>query len=513
MVFDPVVDAGAVFSALSAGHRSVLADSTRRTAIWLDTADWRLARAGAALRQETRGNRRELVLSLGGEDVRGPVGRARWPGPVGALPSSPVRKRLRTLIGPRAVLPLAEVEIRDFPLSLLDELDKTRVRGGFAQYRLLSPRRLPLSPRLQLDPLRGYGEDAGRAAAAVSAALPVRSDPPSDALEALLAAGHRVGHFAGQGPVQLDPQSSGGTGLALVLRDYLDVVVANREAAASGLDSESLHDLRVAVRASRAILKNTGDLLPNDLAGRFGPELRWLAGLTTRARDLDVALLAVTGQGELPIDGLDDRGPLRELLARRRAATFRTMGTQLSGERADTLLSEWRAALEHVVETDPPGATVVEVAAVRVRATHQSLVRAFSRTAAEQALSVTPSSRLHELRKQSKALRYLVQCTESLADPEAYALVMGALKRLQDELGTIQDTNQISADIRELAPRLAAGSDPAPLLSAGALLDRLRTQQLQARDALAPRVKALGSAKVRRAVHDLFVPGRSGRPS
>ena len=57
------------------------------------------------------------------------------------------------------------------------------------------------------------------------------------------------------------------------------------------IDTEFLHDLRVAVRRTRSALKLAGDALPAGLAARFSPEFKWLGDLTTPTRDLDVYLL------------------------------------------------------------------------------------------------------------------------------------------------------------------------------------------------------------------------------
>ena len=65
-----------------------------------------------------------------------------------------------------------------------------------------------------------------------------------------------------------------------MLLRLLDIAEANLDGVIRDIDTEFLHDLRVAVRWTRAALKLAGDALPGDLAALFAPEFRWLGQLT-----------------------------------------------------------------------------------------------------------------------------------------------------------------------------------------------------------------------------------------
>ena len=81
-------------------------------------------------------------------------------------------------------------------------------------------------------------------------------------------------------------------GLAILLQQ-LDTLEANVDGVLRDIDTEFLHDLRVAVRRTRTALKLLGDVLPGELTLRFASEFRWLGDTTTPLRDLDVYLLAL----------------------------------------------------------------------------------------------------------------------------------------------------------------------------------------------------------------------------
>ena len=66
---------------------------------------------------------------------------------------------------------------------------------------------------------------------------------------------------------------------------------ANRQGTIDDVDSEFLHDLRVAVRRSRSVLSHGKRVLPAHGRDHFRAEFRWLGEVTGPVRDLDVYLI------------------------------------------------------------------------------------------------------------------------------------------------------------------------------------------------------------------------------
>ena len=83
-----------------------------------------------------------------------------------------------------------------------------------------------------------------------------------DAVDAILAAAgvDRAGRHIEPG-IELDPQAPAIEGYRLVLANLDEAIEANRQGTIDDIDPEFLHDLRVAVRRSRSILRH----------GRAGP--------------------------------------------------------------------------------------------------------------------------------------------------------------------------------------------------------------------------------------------------
>jgi len=111
------------------------------------------------------------------------------------------------------------------------------------------------------------------------------------------------------------------------------------------IDIEFLHDLRTSLTATRSILRLTDDVLPGGLLQRFGDDLRWLAQLTGPVRDLDLLMLTLRGDGDVPVTGLDHLEPLHKVLAARRRGAQRTMTGRQAMLTMDDVVANWRAVL------------------------------------------------------------------------------------------------------------------------------------------------------------------------
>jgi hypothetical protein len=137
------------------------ADSPERYRIYFfDSFDWRLFRAGKALRWEERDADSRCSLSArdgGGTAVSMPLHQPppRFPC---ELPEGKLRRRLESLLGPRALLPVATLATRSQCLRLTDPEGKTRARLFLEQHRLLTPDSTarPLVKQLRVEALRGY---------------------------------------------------------------------------------------------------------------------------------------------------------------------------------------------------------------------------------------------------------------------------------------------------------------------------------------------------------------------
>jgi CHAD domain-containing protein len=453
----------------------------------------------------------------------------RWPARVGALPPGQLAEQLAPVAGVRALLQVARAASVLHERRVLNADDKTVARitadqltvtaapspaglpspagrhspglpaapgPGPAEPAPLMPERAVPEPglpggatpsgpaatlpvRLSVTAVRGYSAQAGRLGAQLLA-FPGVQDGAGSPLEAVLAAaGRRPGDYSGKVTVRLEPRAPAAAAMASVYTALLDTLDANVPGTIADIDTEFLHDLRIAVRRTRSALKLTGRVLPHGARARFRPEFKWLGDLTTPTRDLDVYLLGLPAM-TAALAGAEpgDLEPFGEHLRRRRAQAHRELARGLRSARFTRLRRDWRAALE-----DAAGHPARKPAVARLAAGSISGVRAQVLAAGAAITPESPPGSLHDLRKHCKELRYLLEIFASLHDPDQHWRAVRELKDLQDCLGEFQDTDVQRGEIRAFAAvMLEQHQAPAPtLLAMGEIAAGLAVRQRAAR--------------------------------
>ena len=174
--------------------------------------------------------------------------------------------------------------------------------------------------------LRGYGDQAGRAVGLLTG-LGLR--PAADDDEA---------RDDASAPAGVDRDAPALDLLAPALTGFLQAMNDNLPGLLADIDTEFLHDLRVAVRRTRATLKLGRRALPDEMRSRWEPEFRWLGDLTTPVRDLDVYELDLPTMGSwLVAADAADLAPFATHLRRRRSTERRALLRGLRSARFERL--------------------------------------------------------------------------------------------------------------------------------------------------------------------------------
>ncbi len=489
----------------------------RRT--WLDTFDWRLYRAGLMLEFEhaRRGGRLLLSKADGTPQAEQPITGwpPRRPSLAEDLPAGPVRDRIMVLISPRALLPVVKAVSTVSVTRLLNADGKTvaRLVADHTTVTAAAPgatatgtiAELPL--RLAVAEVRGYPGQARKAAVLLAAVPGVSRASQSVFTAALTALGRHPAEYTSGVDAEITAQMPASVAVARLLLRLLDTLEQNVDGVLRDIDTEFLHDLRVAVRRTRSAIKLLGEVLPADLARKYSAEFKWLGDLTTPTRDLDVHLL---GFGPMTEDLIAaspaDLEPLRAFLVRRRAREFRRLATALRGPRFRAITDDWRKALLEVREAGAPRRRRREPVAVELAISTTG--RAFRRIVAHGG-AITPASApesLHDLRKRAKELRYLLEFFAPLHDPVAYRKVVGDLKSLQDCLGEFQDSQVQREEIHALADAMLAerAAPAATLLAMGEIAAKLAVSQAEARADFARRFARFAGPAGRQRIRTLL---------
>jgi CHAD domain-containing protein len=235
-----------------------------------------------------------------------------------------------------------------------------------------------------------------------------------------------------------------------------------------GREPESLHQMRVATRQLRAVLRAAGPLLVPEWADSLRDELHWLGQLLGPARDLDVQL-AYFREESAALDARDRR-PLTQFfvhLEAQRNNVQEVMLNELKSERYLDLIRRLQQAAQ-----DP---TVVEsTMTLRDLATQEFRKL---RNAIRQAGHAPNNAKIHETRIKTKRARYAAELAEPTVGKTATRFITKA-RAVQDVLGMHQDSIQAEAHIRAF---LKQSTSARAAFVAGRMVERQRQRRERAR--------------------------------
>ncbi len=461
-------------------------ESLART--FYDTFDWAIYLAGGML--ERRGGLPLPMLVW--QDLAGahePIFQAAPAEPAFAadLPPGAVRAHLAGIVGIRRLLPVMGLQTRLTTLRLQNGDGKTVVRLGIEESRFCDPAtgvEGDLSVRLGAIPVRGHEEERLAVLAALVDGLGLVAAERPRLLEALAAAGRRPADYCPKPDYRLDPQMRTDRAAREVLLGLLATLEVNVPGARANLDSEFLHDLRVATRRTRSALGQIVKVFPGTEVTHFKAGFAWLQQVTGPVRDLDVYLLDFDAhQASLPAPLRPHLEPVRSFLLSHYAQEQRRLAEALDSERFARLMADWRAFLECPLPDRPGRAN----AARPIKSVVDERIRRLVKRVRREGRAIRPSSPptdLHALRKRCKKLRYLMEFFQRLYPEEEIRGLIRLLKVLLDNLGGFQDLSVQAAHLRELAGRMReeGQADTDTLLAMGALIGNLLVRQQAARD-------------------------------
>jgi len=482
----------------------------------LDSFDWGAYLAGGAIEERLEGGNRWLLwhdLTGDGAVLEQAIDEA--PGLARDLPPGPVRGPVLAAVGVRRLLPVVELEVATQALRMLDEEDKTLVRLVVEEYRQgVQALHGTLSSRLRVLPLKGYEAEAGALATWLAEDLGLGPAPRPLVLEALETGERPPGGYSSKLAYRLDPAQRAEAAAREILLGLLATLEANILGTRENLDSEFLHDLRVATRRTRAALSQIPGVLPASVEEDFKARFAWLQQVTGPVRDLDVYLLDFgTYQKSLPRAMGSDLEPLRAFILSHYAEEQERLVDALDSPAMATLLSDWRRTLTEPVAADPEPVN----AARPVKELADERIWRMVRRVRKEGRAIdadSPAAEMHELRKSCKKLRYLMEFFQSLYPGQGIGGAIKLLKTLLDNLGSFQDLAVQADHLRDMAARMHADgiADTRALLAMGALVADLLRRQEAAREAFAATFQGFDSEQGRALFRGLFRPRRELDP-
>lgn len=439
--------------------------TTHLEAVYFDTPDQALLRAGVTLRRRTGGDDEgwHLKVPAGGgrHEVRLPLSRALH------RPPKQLRDAVRGWTRAGALGEVATIVTERATTDLLDA--RGRVLAQLVDDRvqarpLLPEEQQPVEWReWELELVEGRprlltaGDELFAAAGVPLSATPVKLE-------------RAVGAPVPPHPPLARPKK--GRPARLVVHTLLAAQVAElgrRESQVrhgridgSGGDDalRGVHQARVACRRLRGALATHRPLVDREVTDPIRSELRWLAHALGEPRDADVVQRRLRRLVEAEPDALVV-GPVRQRLDRtlgpRRREALTTVRQVLDSERYLALREE----LDRLVAA-PPWTDTAEADArdVLPRRVHQDFrrLRRRVRTARAATDPVAHDEAVHAVRRAAKRLRYAAEGLEPVWGKDAARLAKAA-KRLSSQLGLRQDAVVARADLLAAADQAAAAGE------------------------------------------------------
>jgi len=247
-----------------------------------------------------------------------------------------------------------------------------------------------------------------------------------------------------------------GTAVSKICLNLLESMEINHGGICRDVDSEFLHDFRIAVRRTRSLLSLMRKYLPPEQISNYEEGFRWLGNVTGAVRDIDVYLLKKnTYQDMLPVETRGGLTLFFDQLVDQRITELAQLKKHLNSDRYSDLIDNWRTFL-----TDP-GSEMFEGRREKscLKVVNKIVRKRFNRfiADADNITDETPDDQLHKLRIKGKKFRYLLEFFKSFYPEKDVDLFLKHMKKVQDNLGDFNDlsvqTEMLNSKIQSLRGR------------------------------------------------------------
>lgn len=478
-----------------------------------DSFDWRLYASGYQLFTEQRAKQISLSLhALHESTKRLKTDIDQLPKFWEQLPEGLIKQTLAPILEMRALLPQIQIECSQQHIKQLNKDEKTVLRFVVEKNRLkIADSTEPFSSQIHLYPLRGYDKAHKKTVQLIESDLGFVENQPN-LLEQALAVNHRKPmDYSSKLNIQLTVDMHSGQSCRLILKDLLAAMLINEEGTCKDIDSEFLHDFRVAIRRTRSALSQLKSLFPSEEIVPFVQAFTHLGEVTSPTRDLDVYLLDFnTYKASLPVSMREDLDPLHTFLQKQQKNAHRTLVGYLSSDDYRNLMDDWQHYLQTPLPDNPYLAVpVLKLANTRIWKVYRRVLKEGRAIDAH-----TEAEALHDLRKTCKKLRYLMEFFQTIYSPKVIKALIKALKGLQDNLGRHQDFEVQAATIKQFAISMAKSGTPTETLMAmGVLAQGLDQRRQQARDEFSQRFAEFDTIKLHTHFENLFKRDKNPWPT
>lgn len=472
-----------------------------------DSFDWRLYNADLICEfNQSKSFSYLNLINYVSEQLVSSINLEKVPPFVSELDNPQLAQQLLPLLEMRALLPITSLNLQQYLLNILNDDQKTIARLHIEEYETLKH-------RVILEPIKGYNKAAARLSQFFIDTLALKIVTKPVLIAALKTQARKPCEYSSKLNIQLEPALSAHKAVKIIYSQLLQAIKLNEQGTINAIDSEFLHDFRVAVRRTRAGLSQLKTVSPDDVTCRYGEYFAWLGQITGTTRDLDVYLLNFEQyKTSLPPSMREDLNPLREFLTVKQAAAQKELVTQLKSKKYLTTLIDWEQYLKQsgvqTANEAKPKLSIKQLADFRIWKLYQRVIKQGTRINDQ-----SPATALHDLRKTCKKLRYLIEFFQSLYPASEIKALIKTLKELQELLGDFQDCAVQEQALKHFSEEMmqSGGCPSQTFLAIGVLVQVLDAKRCKARSDFAGRFTVFAAPQNYAIFKSLFVNKALGK--
>lgn len=468
--------------------------------IYYDSFDWRLYSNGILCEFKPAKKLSHLTLKNFEAETIASTGLMELPAFAHQFNHEHIRNCLLPLLEMRRLLPVCNLDYEIYTLNLVNNDKKIIVRLSVQEYE-------HINNRLFLQELKGYEKYAEQFIEFITNDLGLTVARQTVLLSALKQQGRKPCDYSSKLNIKLEPQQRADEASKIIYRHLLQTIKDNEQGTIADLDSEFLHDFRVAVRRTRSGLSQIKDVLPEDIRIRFAEFFSWLGEITGPTRDMDVYLLNFDSyKNTLPFSMRKDLNPLYDFLIDKQKSVQQELARKIRSINYCSKLVEWEKYLDSPVEDTPVEAnallTIKQLSDLRIWKCYRQVLHQGNKITED-----TPGEQLHNLRKTCKKLRYLMEFFQNLYSDEQIKNLVKDLKGLQEVLGDFQDYEVQERNLKVFSEEMNLDrASTKTILAMGVLIHNLDTRRHKARNEFADKFTAFKRNENQLVFRILFKP-------
>ena len=463
-----------------------------------DSFDWRLYNRSMLLYSEQD---KMCLKSINSLKIQDSMTIQKIPKFTADLPSGTFRDRLSSILEMRALIKLNCLHIDHIKYRILDKNDKTNL------YLVMENNRLKVGPKSYhsfaaciLLPIKGYENSVIQ----MSQWLQTNgfTQFKKNILEKVLEYHTRhPNDYSSKIDIKLSANMTASEAAKSILVSLFNTMKKNQHGIIEDIDSEFLHDYRVAIRRIRSVFGQLKNIFEKDIYIRAKKDFKYLIRLTNRKRDLDVyGLKEEKYKMMLPTDMQMYIKPFFVKTNKEERIQHNKIANYLVSDEYNILVNYWEKFFNSSLTTQQGGLKSEK----NVLLLAKNIIYNRYKRVIKLGDSITKSSSnslLHKLRIECKKLRYLLEFFSSLFAQNDIDYLIKQLKKLQDNLGEYNDLTIQQNTLRDF---IEVRSNKNTLLAVGVLIGKLHDIQLSVKKSFAGSYKYFASRKIKNKFYQMF---------